>query len=109
MSGLLTVGVCALVALVGMKLLADRPFVRTATYGIMSASILVMATGLFGQFFGAAARTEIVQYLGDAGSAFYVFTFNFDTAPLGHGFALAVVAAAFQLGERMQRDTEGLV
>ena len=32
-----------------------------------------------------------------------------DLAPLAWGFALAVVAAAFEIGQRLQRETEGLV
>lgn len=106
---LLTVGLCAIVAFVGMKLLAGRPFARTATLSIMTAAILVVVTGTLGQLFGALARAEIVDYLGAAGNDFYLFLFNFDPAPLAYGFALAVIAGAFQLGERMQRDTEGLV
>lgn len=33
----------------------------------------------------------------------------FDSAPVGIAFALVLVGAAFAAGERMQRDTEGLV
>lgn len=108
-SGLLAVGLCTIVAIVGMQLLAARPFARVATISIMTASILVMVTGTAGQFFGAAARTEVVQFLGSAGAEFYIFTFNFDLAPFAYGFALAVIAGAFQLGERMQRDADGLI
>ena len=34
---------------------------------------------------------------------------HFDLLPIMAGFALLLVASAFQLGERMQRDTKGLV
>ena len=34
---------------------------------------------------------------------------NLDLAPIGWAFGLALVAAAFQIGTRMQKDTEALV
>lgn len=34
---------------------------------------------------------------------------NLDLAPVGWALGLALVAAAFELGHRLQRDTEGLV
>ena len=34
---------------------------------------------------------------------------HFDLLPIVAGFALLLVAGAFQFGERMQRDTEGLI
>ncbi len=34
---------------------------------------------------------------------------EFDLAPVGWAFALALVAGVFTIGRRLQRDTEGLV
>ena len=76
---------------------------------------------LLEQAAAAIARAEVVDFLGNrditAGGTpdnpsyegFVGFGLNLDLAPLAWGMALIVVAGAFELGQRLQRDTEGLV
>lgn len=118
-AALLGIGLCLIVFILGMRLLERRPFVRSATWSIFSASVLVMVTGMLAPLLRAISDAEVVQFLGDAvtlssdtglgAEGLVLFGLTIDPAPFGWGLALGVVAAAFQLGERLQRDTEGLV
>jgi hypothetical protein len=66
-----------------------------------------MVGGVLGPLVYSFARAEAVQYL-DA-PELMPWGLVIDLGPFGWGLALAVIVAAFQLGERLQRDTEGLV
>ena len=118
-AALLGIGLCLIVFTLGMRLLERSPFARSATWSIFSAAVLVMVTGMLAPLLRAISDAEVVQFLGDAvtlssdaglsteGLVFFGLTI--DPAPFGWGLALGVVAAAFQLGERLQRDTDGLI
>lgn len=110
---LATVGVCAAAWWLGVSLIRARPFRKTMSATVGVAACLVAAGGLFGQVFGAIARAMIVDRLAasDPGvyDSFAAFSMNLDLAPLGWGFALALIAMAFTWGARLQKDTEGLV
>lgn len=110
---LATVGVCAVAWWLGVSLIRGRPFRTTMSTTIGIAACLVAAGGLFGQVAGAVARAMIVDgtAAGDPSiyDAFSAFQLELDLAPLGWGFALALIAMAFAAGTRLQRDTEGLV
>ncbi|RXZ68267.1 hypothetical protein [Agromyces albus] len=117
-AALLGIGLCLIVFILGMHLLERRPFARSATWSIFAAAVLVMATGTLAPFLHAISDAEVVQFLGDTVTAgpntggaevLVFFGLTIDPAPFGWGLALSVVAAAFQLGERLQRDTDGLV
>jgi hypothetical protein len=100
---------CVMVAWLCLRLFVGRPFGAAATWGIGSAAIAVMAGGLLGQAVRANAFSEIVSELDLESAGLPGFEMTVDLAPLGWGFALAVVAGAFEIGQRLQRDTEGLV
>ncbi|KDA06929.1 hypothetical protein DC31_07780 [Microbacterium sp. CH12i] len=107
LSALVAIGVCAVVAWLCLRVFIGRPFVRSATWGIGIASILVVAGGLGGLLFNTIANAEIAETLGLSDAGLPVFLAVLDFTPLGWGLALAVVAGAFEIGQRMQRDTEG--
>lgn len=104
-----------------IALLRARPFARRLPLGIGIAAIAVMVGGMGSQVAAAASRGLIVEYLdpmsitagGNAEDGSYEvlmgFMLNLDPASIGWAFALALAAAAFQIGTRLQRDTEGLV
>ena len=118
---LLTIGLCIIVFWLGMKLIAQRPFARSAAMAIFAAAMLIMVVGVFSPFLGSIANAEAVQFLGDGvlsgssdsaqagGEGLQLFGFSFDLSPIAWSFALALVSSAFFIGERMQRDTDGLV
>lgn len=110
---LATIGVCAVAWWLGVSLIRARPFRTTMSTTIGVAACLVVAGGLFGQLAGAIGRAMIVDSLASADPAVYetfpAFRLDLDLAPLGWGFALALIAMAFAAGNRLQRETEGLV
>lgn len=109
LTALLTIGICAVVAWLCLLVFVGQPFVRSATWGIGVAAVLVMLAGLGAPFLTALAHAETVSALSLEGAGLPLLMFEIDLAPLGWGLALAVVAGAFELGQRMQRDTKGLV
>lgn len=108
-TSLLAIGICAVVAWLCVRVFVGRPFVRSATWGIGAVAILVIFAALAGPTLTGVAHAEIVEHLGLDGTGLPAFGVAIDFAPIGWGLALAVVAGAFELGQRMQRDTEGLV
>lgn len=108
-----TIGVCLMAWWLGIALMRARPFSRAMSWAIGTAAILVIVGGMLGQLLGAIGRAEVVRYLAASDSSvtktFWLFLAEFDLAPLGWGFALALIAGAFEIGQRMQRDTAGLV
>ncbi|WP_109209602.1 MULTISPECIES: hypothetical protein [Microbacterium] len=110
---LATIGVCAVAWWLGVSLIRARPFRRTMSTAIGVAACLVIAGGGFGQLLGAIGRAVLVEDLASTSpevtDTFWVFLVELNLAPVGWGFALALVAAAFAVGSSLQRDTEGLV
>lgn len=110
---LATVGVCAVAWWLGVSLIRSRPFRRSMSWTIGTAAILVMIGGMLGQLFGAFGRSVVVEQLTASApetvDLFWIFRLDLDLAPLGWGFALALIAGAFEIGQRMQHDTKGLV
>lgn len=109
LSSLLVIGICAVVAWLCVRVFVGRPFVRSATWGIGAVSILVFLAGFGAPFLTGIAHAEIVEHLNLEAAGLPLFMVDVDMAPLGWSLALAVVAGAFELGQRLQRDTEGLV
>jgi hypothetical protein len=108
-----TIGIALLVLWIRLRLVRRRPFVRSVTVGIAIAAILIMAGGALQQLAHGIARAEVVMSLGEptitGGPSLAEFFVTVDGAPFAWGIALAVVGAAFEIGERLQRDTDGLV
>lgn len=106
---LLAIGICAVLVWLCVRVFVGRPFVSSATWGIGIVALLVIAGGLGASLSTGIAHAEIADVLGLAGTSLPDFTISLDLAPLGWGLALAVVAGAFEIGQRLQRDTDGLV
>lgn len=110
---LATVGVCAVAWWLGVSLMRARPFRRAMATTIGTVACLVIIGGVGGQVLGAIGRAVLVEQLAVADPAatdsFWVFLLDLNLAPIGWGFALALVAGAFAIGTRLQRETEGLV
>lgn len=109
LTSLVAIGICAVVTWLCVRVFVGRPFVRSATWGIGVVSILVIAGGLGGSLLNGIANAEAVAHAGLESAGMPMLLVTTDLAPLGWGLALAVVAGAFELGQRMQRDQEGLV
>ncbi|UFU02836.1 hypothetical protein LQF12_15330 [Ruania suaedae] len=118
-SGLITIGVAGSVAWLAWRTVTGRPFVRSATAAVLATAIIVLAAGLIGDVLHGITRAEVIDLLGagstagDAGEGpyegFVTVIFESTLASFGWGLGLAVVAQILQIGERMQKDTEGLI
>jgi len=93
-----------------VRLLRGSPFLRSVTTGAVIAAIAVMVGGMATQALHGFAQMQIVTELTDDFTTSPLYLgFTIDPTPFAIGFGLGVVATAFQLAERLQRDTEGLV
>ncbi|WP_337001874.1 MULTISPECIES: hypothetical protein [unclassified Microbacterium] len=110
---LATVALCAGVWWLGVSFIRSRPFRVSLGWMFGVAACLMIAGSLFGQLAGGVGRAMIVQDLAttDPGAEDVLWTLlvQFDLAPVGWAFALALVAGLFEIGRRLQKDTEGLV
>lgn len=115
-----TLAISIVVAWLSFTLGRERPFARAFPVGIGIAAIAVMVGGLGAQFAGAIARSGVIDYLGasqligdDTSAPAYdvlsYFWLKVDLAPVGWAFGLILVAAAFQIGTRLQREADLLV
>lgn len=90
------------------KLHKRQPFLAATTRAITIAAAALLAGGFMGQaLLGFSAWTAIDQLGLDRD--LFALSMRIDLIPVAAGIALAIVATAFRLGERMQSDTEGLV
>lgn len=106
-------------AWLAIGLLRGRPFMRSLPNVVGIAAIAVMVGGLGSQVLAFLARGAIIEFLdpqvitaGDSGNGPYeglAMGLNLDLAPVGWAFGLALVAAAFQIGTRLQRESDLLV
>lgn len=117
---LATLAIGVAVAWLAIALLRGRPFVRSLPNVVGIAALSVLVGGLGSQVFASAARASVVEFLGareitagDFGEGPYEglmsWSLGLDLAPIGWALGLALVAAAFQIGTRLQRDTDLLV
>jgi hypothetical protein len=97
--------VVGLIAL-SVALLRGRPFVPNLRRVLMGVSLALVVGGLGSAGLLGFANMEVAAALDAPG---FPVMAEFDlTAPL-IGLVLAVVVIVFEFGERLQRDTEGLV
>ncbi|MFG6444300.1 hypothetical protein ACFXQA_03405 [Microbacterium sp. P07] len=109
------------VAWLSLALLRGAPFTRAFPLALGVLAVAVVAVGLGTQAVEATARAATVAFLGpaefitghDTGSGpvegFMAYSLLLDLGPVGWGLGIALVAAAFSIGTRLQRDTAGLV
>lgn len=109
-SALSSFAVAATIVVLCRAILTGRPFVRSVTWLLSTASIALIAGSLIGFGLDTFAMFSIVAALNpDPMEAVFPFTGAWDFAPLLIGLVLGAVATAFHIGQKMQRDTEGLV
>jgi len=109
---LATVIVCMSLWWLGLSLIRQRAFRRSMAPVLGTAAIALIVAGMIGPLLGGIGRAQIVEQLDLAGadtSQFWEFLVSMNLAPVGWGIALALVATAFEVGQRLQQDTKGLV
>ena len=110
---LLVLIVCAAAIWLAVGLLQGRPFSRRFPIALIVVASAVMVCGMFTQLAASIGRAEAASFL-NAGAAagqepFLAFSIAVDLSPLGWGLVIGLLAGAFSIGRRMQRETEGLV
>ena len=131
-NALLVLALCAVVLLLCIRMLRGGPFVAPTTASLAVFAVLLGVGSIASQLarrspFGTESpsvrvlrdrATEAIASTGDLAPAdFYLMGSPYvpggepglDLFPLGIAILVGVIAAAFWLGHRMQRDTEGLV
>lgn len=93
----------------GIGLLRRRPFGRAIAPALWISTIVLIVTSAGGVAFGAIARAETAFHIDQHADVFVILNASIDPAPWGFALFLALVATAFQVATRMQKDTEGLV
>jgi len=109
----LALTMCASAIWLATGLLNGRPFTRRFPLALVFVAAAVMVCGIGSQFAGAVARAEAAIVLREAtpqiDPLFVAFSIALDLAPFGWGLLLGLLAGAFQIGTRLQRETELLV
>lgn len=116
-SSLTAIGVCAALVWLCVRIGRQRPFGRSITTALNLVAAVIIVGGTLSQVLTGFGQAAAVDFLGpeaaawpeDTHEGFTALLLTVDFAPIGIGLALSVVAAAFGIGTRMQRDTEGLV
>ena len=92
------------------QLLAGRPFVRALGRLISVVAVAVLAGGMIGQALYGFGNLQVAAELNDdpIGTAFPMMM-SLDSTPFVVGIVLALLAMAFSIGERLQRETDGLI
>ncbi|SRR5690625_1347982 len=110
------IGICVTLVWLCVRISRQRPFGRSITTALNWSAILVIVGGTTSGVLGDFGRGAVVSELLPGAVArpggtegFVELLVRLDLAPIGIGLALGVVAAAFGIGTRLQRDVEGLV
>lgn len=104
--------VMALLFLLAFRLRGENLFTPASAWIVGACGVVLALAGSVAQALDAAARTRIAELTGanqPTPGETIVFVSDFNIAPLLAGIVLVLVAGVFQLGRRLQRDTEGLI
>lgn len=108
LSALTYVAIALAVAYLCWRLYKGNPFVASVTRAVwLAAASLAIGSLLSQALLGFSSWLAIDALRLDA--AQFPLEVNLDLTPILAGLALLLIASAFQLGERLQSDTEGLV
>ncbi len=108
-------GVAAVIIVFIVSVLKGRPFGTMTLWGLVAYAALALIGDWGHGVLTAIAHSEVASYLGGSAASgvstddVFFLSLDISMTPLVWAIALAVIAAAFEIGRRMQRDTEGLV
>jgi hypothetical protein len=105
--GMLTQAALAILAVRMLgRLQRGRPFDRAAWREVALSSGVILGLGVASQLLAWWVRAAVVT---ESGGTMFSTAFMFEPLTVTIGLTLAIVAAAFRSGARLQRDAEGLV
>ncbi|KRE44556.1 hypothetical protein ASG92_12880 [Arthrobacter sp. Soil736] len=102
----------ALVFLLAFRLRSAVLFTAKSVWIIGACGAILALVGTVGQVLNGWALTRVADMVAGSGrnpGESVILEAEFNAAPLMLGIVLVLVAAVFQYGRRLQRDTEGLV
>jgi len=93
------------------RLLRSKPFKKSLSIAFLTAgTALLIGTVLSIAFDGLGRMIVASELVGDDElEGFWPMAAQGDLGPIGFGLALLIVACAFEYGERLSRETDGLV
>lgn len=92
------------------SVLRRRPFTRPVFWLVALVGYALVLGTILGQGFGGLGRLIAAGELnGDPLDGFWPMATLVDLAPAGTGLVLLVAAGAIALGQRLQRETDGLI
>lgn len=106
------VTVMALLFLLGYRLRSSILFTAGSVRIIGASGAVLAVASIAGQFLDQVARGRLAERIGASRRSAeegLIFVGHFDLGPLVAGLVLVLVAAVFEYGRRLQKDTEGLV
>ncbi len=106
---LTSVIIATAVILLCTGVLRGTPFTRPIAISIIAVSSTLMIGSLLSQAFYGFAGVFATEQISQSSDFWAEFSISVDGTPIMAGFVIAIVAFAFELGNRMQRDTEGLI
>ncbi len=106
---LTSVIIATAVILLCKGVVSGTPFTRPISISIIAVSATLMVGSLLSQAFYGFAGVFAGEQISQSSDFWAAFSISFDGTPIMAGFVIAIVAFAFELGNRMQRDTEGLI
>ena len=96
------------VAMLTWRLLRGAPFRRSLSTSLTVAGLVILFGGLVWQA-GAAISATMAAIALNGTTEFWPIAGRFDFTTLGLGLTLLLVALVASFGERLQRETDGLV
>jgi hypothetical protein len=93
------------------RLLRREPFIRSLTWTFVTAGAVLLIGSLVGQVLIQIANLMAMSELGSTADdpGIWATAVQLDANPLGLGFILMLVAAAFEYAQRLSNETRGLV
>jgi len=109
--GVLTrIAIATLIALLSWRLLRGAVFARSLSFVAVVAGGALLIGGALTQGLGSLADAMAAADLnGPGGRGFWPLAGRLDFTTIVTGLILLLVGLAFEYGERLQRDTEGLI
>jgi hypothetical protein len=93
------------------RLLRREPFLKSLTWTFLVAGSVLLIGTIIGQALSGFGGWLVATELGSSpdGESFWPLVMQFDPAPIGLAFVLLLVGCAFDYGQRLSRETAGLV
>jgi hypothetical protein len=104
--------VLVLVFLLAFRLRGENLFTTGSAWIVGACGVVLAVAGTIGHVLDSIARSRLAEMIGanqPTPGETYIFSADFNVGPLMAGIVLVLVAAVFQFGRRLQKDTEGLV